>query len=276
MHVQTPKPERRHESRGAMSALRDPLYTTLRFIARHVKGFYGALAAFLTIGAAVGAFSVALFAAMAALVRAGVTQSVDESVLRWFEGRRSPLRDELMGQITTLGNGVVLWMLVLVSCVFLWQTRHHWSVYLLLIAVIGGSFLNEALKRAFGRPRPNVVEHVDIVSSLSFPSGHAMVSLITYGSVAYLVGRLEPTPRLRRTTWAFATVIIFAIGVSRLYLGVHYPSDVIAGFIAGLAWLAFVAAGITAVRFFSPRRPEVREEEKDLDIEEERAVGVRA
>lgn len=276
--LQTNEPafERRHTPRGRLSVLRDLLYSTLRFIARHIKGFYGALIAFLTVGFVTGLAALAVFAGFALVVAAGITQTIDERTLRWFQTHRTPALDELMIEVTTLGDGVVLWMLVIVSCVFLWQTRHHWSVYLLLIGVIGGSFLNEALKVAFGRPRPSVVPGLDPVSSMSFPSGHAMVSLITYGSVAYLVARLEPTPRLRRTTWFFAGLIILAIGISRMYLGVHYPSDVVAGFVAGLAWLAFVASGVTAVRFFSSRKPEVRQAEKDLDAEAERAVGARS
>ena len=275
MSTNEPGMERRQSPRGRLHLLRDLLYSTLRFIARHIRGFWGALAAFFTVGVAVGVVATGIFGLIATVVADGATQRLDERVLSWFEAHRTPLRDEVMGQITTLGDGIVLWMLVIVSSVFLWQTKHRWSVAVLLIGVIGGSFLNEALKVAFGRPRPGDVLHLDAVSSLSFPSGHAMVSLITYGSVAYLVARLEPTPRLRRTTWLVTSIIILAIGISRLYLGVHYPSDVIAGFLAGLAWLAFVASGVTAVRFFSPRRPEVRVEERDLDAEAQRMAGVR-
>ena len=275
MSTNDPGTERRQAPRGKLHLLRDPLYSTLRFIARHIRGFWGALAAFLTVGVIVGLVAVAIFALFATAVEEGVTQRLDERTLAWFESHRTSTRDEVMSQVTTLGDGIVLWMLVIVASLFLWQTRHQWSVALLFIGVIGGSFLNEALKVAFGRARPGAVEHLDAVSSLSFPSGHAMVSLITYGSVAYLVARLEPTPRLRTTTWVVAAIIVFAIGISRMYLGVHYPSDVIAGFLAGLAWLAFVASGVTAVRFFSPRRPAVRQEEKDLDVEAQRAVGAR-
>jgi undecaprenyl-diphosphatase len=79
------------------------------------------------------------------------------------------------------------------------------------------------------------------------------------------VARLEPTPRLRWAIWVVAAFMILAIGFSRMYVGVHYPSDVIAGFIAGFAWLAFVASTVTAVRFFADRRPETRREEHDLE-----------
>jgi undecaprenyl-diphosphatase len=245
--------------------LRDALYSTLRFIARHVHGFFGAIAAFLTVGLVVGVAAVAVFAMIARAVSAGLTQSFDERVLRWFEQHRSPLLDKVMLEITTLGTGVVLVMLVLVASVFLWQTQHKWSVYLLMLGVLGGKLFNTVLKEFYERPRPSVVQWVTEVHSASFPSGHAMSSMVVYGSVAYLVGRLEGRRSLRRTTWILAALVILAIGGSRMYLGVHYPSDVIAGFIGGLAWLAFVVAGMAALKFFAERRPETRSEERDLD-----------
>lgn len=268
-------PGRRLRPRGALRGVRDALYTTLRFIARHVRGFWGALAAFLTLGVGLGSAAAAVFAGFAGAVEEGWTQTLDERTLRWLAARRTPLLDEVMLEITSLGNGAVLVMLVGIASVFLWLTHHRWSVYILLAGVIGGKVLNNLLKNAFGRPRPDMIERIEQVSSLSFPSGHAMSSLIVYGSVAYLVGRLEPAPRLRRTTWAFSVLIILGIGISRMYLGVHYPSDVLAGFLAGLAWLAFVASGVTAVRFFAPRRPKTEAEERDLHAEEERQEGVR-
>jgi undecaprenyl-diphosphatase len=98
-----------------------------------------------------------------------------------------------------------------------------------------------------------------------------MTSMIVYGSVAYRVGRLEPTRRLRLTTWTLAALMIGLIGTSRMYLGVHYPSDIIAGYIGGIAWLAFVAASLAAVKFFAPRNPEIKKVEHDLHAETQRA-----
>jgi undecaprenyl-diphosphatase len=92
-----------------------------------------------------------------------------------------------------------------------------------------------------------------------------MTSLIAYGSVAYLVGRLEASPTMQRTTWITAVLLVLGIGVSRTYLGVHYPSDVIGGYIAGLAWLTFVASIVSAIQYFADRRPETRLEERDLE-----------
>jgi undecaprenyl-diphosphatase len=91
-----------------------------------------------------------------------------------------------------------------------------------------------------------------------------MTSLIVYGSVAYVVGRLEPTQRLKLLTWSVAAFIILAVGISRMYLGVHYPSDVVGGFLAGTAWLTFVVASTKAIQFFAPRRPETEREEREM------------
>jgi undecaprenyl-diphosphatase len=260
-----PHTRRSQPPRGGHDPARDALYSTLRFIARHVRGFWSALIAFLGLGLALGAAATAGFVALAAVVETGFTESVDEHVVRWFAQQRRPWLDEVMLEITTLGNSLVLAMLVAIVSMFLWLTHHRWSVYLLVVGLLGGQVVNNILKLAFGRERPGVVEWVDTVSSKSFPSGHAMSAIIAYGSVAYLVGRLSPTAALRRTTWGVAVLIIAAIGVSRMYLGVHYPSDVAAGFVAGVAWLGFVAASMAAVRYFAPRRPETAVEERGLD-----------
>lgn len=265
-----PGPDRRAAPRGAARKAGDALYGTLRFIARHVRGFYGAVLTYLSFAFFVALGAVAGFAMIADEVLEGETQRFDEAVLTWIAGHRTDLLDRVALEITALGNTATLVVLVLTVSTFLWLTRHRLSVLLLFIALAGGGALNVLLKDIFARPRPTVVEWGTHVSSPSFPSGHAMSAMIAYASVAYLGGRLEPTWRMRVATWTFAAIIIVGIGASRMYLGVHYPSDVIAGFIAGLAWLAFVVSGIAAIRYFARRKPDIEEEERDLHAEEER------
>lgn len=267
----TGSPERRRRPRGRLRFLGDWLYRELRFIARHIRGFWGAIVAFLAVGFGVCAATGLLFAAFAHLVMSGATQAFDERVLRLGASLRTPFLDRAMLEITSLGNALVLFTMVGIASVFLWLTRHRYSAALLVIAVVGGDVLNDLLKGFFQRPRPAVVEWATQVHSASFPSGHAMGAVVAYGSVAFLVGRLEANPHLRRATWTIAILIILAVGVSRVYLGVHYPSDVVAGFAAGTAWTAFVAATIRAIRFFVERKPEVERVERDLRIEERRA-----
>ena len=268
--------KRRRISRAQVSAGLGFLYSILQFIGRHIRGFWGALGAAVVLSLVLGLAATAIFAAVAKAVAEGMTQSFDESVLRWVEQYRTPTLDAIMLEITALGAGSVLILMVLTVSVFLWLTDHKWSVYMLLLGVFGGLAANAVLKRIFSRPRPSVVELGEAVHTLSFPSGHAMTSMIVYGCVAYLVGRLGGTSRLRHVTWAGAGVLIVLIGISRLYLGVHYPSDVIAGFFGGLAWLGLIAFSLNALQYFADRRPETRLEEKDLHAEEERAAGERA
>lgn len=268
--------ERRAKPRGRVRLFGDALYGVLRFIARHVRGFYGAVITYLSFAFFVALGAVWAFAVVAEEVLKGSTQRMDDAVLTWVEAHRTGVLDRVALEVTALGNFATLTVLVLTVSVFLWLTRHRLSVALLMIAVAGGGILNTLLKDYFNRPRPTVVEWGTDVVSQSFPSGHSMAAAIAYGSVAYLGGRLEPTPTLRWTTWSFAALLILAIGASRIYLGVHYPSDVVAGYIAGLAWTAFVVSGIRALRYYASRKPDVEEEEEDLHAEEERELGLRS
>ena len=271
--------ERRERPRGRMRRAGDVLYKALRFIATHIRGFWAALLTFLSIGFVFGVGGVVLFAQLAEVVMEGATQNLDEYGLRWINSHQSEGLDHAMMEITSLGNFAVVLVMLLVVSAFLWLSKHKLSVVLLLLAVGGGFLANNVLKMFFDRDRPSVFEPVTEVMTSSFPSGHAMVSTIAYLSVAYLVGRLEPKPAMRRITWILAIVIILLVATSRMYLGVHYPSDVIGGIIAGVAWLGFVIAGMHAVQYFAKRtkggKQVEKHEEKDLHAEQEREAGIR-
>ena len=271
--------DRRERPRGRLRRFQDLLYKTLRLIAGHVRGFWAALITFLSIGFIFGIGGVMLFAYLAEVVMEGATQTIDEAGLRWINSHQSEALDHVMMEITSLGNFAVVLMMLLVVSAFLWLSKHKLSVVLLALGVGGGYAANNVLKMFFDRDRPSVFEHGADVLTSSFPSGHAMVSTIAYLSVAYLVGRLEPKPAMRRVTWILAIVIIILVATSRMYLGVHYPSDVIGGIIAGVAWLGFVIAGMHAVQYFANRtkggKKVEREKEKDLHVEAEREAGVR-
>ena len=259
-----PGTERRRQPRGRSAPVLNLLYSTLRFIARHVQGFWGALLAFLGIGMVVGIVASAGFLLLAEAVEGGMTQAFNVGVLRWLAAHRTPWLDEGMLEITTIGSGLPLILFVAIAVVFLWLTRHHWSVYFLLLGTLGGQVLNRLLKLHFARPRPAMVLWEQHVTTYSFPSGHAMSSFVAFGIIAYLVAHAVQTRALKRFVWITAGLLIVAVGLSRMYLGVHYPSDVLAGFLAGLAWVLVVAASMTALRYFAHRRPETRAEEKGL------------
>jgi undecaprenyl-diphosphatase len=260
-------PERRSEPRtGAGHRLRTPVFRLLRLIGGQVHGFYSAVGIFLVIGLALVTGAAAVFALLASAVVRGQTQAFDDAILRFMGNHGAPWLDSAALEVTALGARVVVYMVVLVASAFLWQSRHHYSAALLWVAVLGSGFVNTVLKVTFNRPRPDVfpwrTQHVGLAS---FPSGHAMTSIVVYGTLAFLIARLAPTPLLKRLTWALAALVIVLVGLSRLYLGVHYPSDVMAGFVIGGAWAVTCALGMEAVRYFRTRRPEVEVEEKDLD-----------
>jgi undecaprenyl-diphosphatase len=249
-----------------MSRLFRLLYTLLRWIGGHVRGFHAAVGAFLLIGLAVIAGAVSAFAALAALMSTGTTQRVDDAVLLWLNAHASPTLDIAALEVTSLGSTTVVVMVLLLSSAFLWSARHRYSVLLLWVAMVGGTVLNLQLKAEFGRPRPQLFPWRTIqVGHSSFPSGHALTAVVLYATIAYLLGRLETSRLQRRLTLACTVLVILLIGVSRLYLGVHYPSDVLAGYVVGLAWSTVCALGIEALRYFRGRRPEVVQDEKALN-----------
>jgi undecaprenyl-diphosphatase len=231
----------------------------LRFLEERVGSFYTAVVLSILFAFLVGIAAVVLFVFIGDVVTAGATREIDEAVLRWAAERRTPALDDAMLEITALGSTLVLAIVAGTAAVFLWLTRHRFSVYILAAAFFAAIVLNIVLKALYGRPRPDDVPAIVTSQSPAFPSGHALSAFAIYGTLAYLVARLEPSPRLRAATWIIAALIILAVGASRVYLGVHYPSDVIAGFAIALAWIAFTATAVTAVTYLAQRRPRSRQ-----------------
>jgi undecaprenyl-diphosphatase len=125
--------------------------------------------------------------------------------------------------------------------------KPHMAV-LVVAAGGGGLALNHALKTLFARQRPSVVPPLDTVHSLSFPSGHAMLSAAVYLSLAVLVARLLAARRARAYVLAVAATLTVLIGLTRVYLGVHYPTDVLAGWVAGCVWALSCGLGARALQ----------------------------
>jgi undecaprenyl-diphosphatase len=239
-----------------------PLSDTLRGLVTRAGSLVGALGIFLVGGIIVAAIGTFLFAELAEHVMAGSTQAFDEAALRWIKDYHSPALDAAMLEITALGTGTVVIMIVCVSGLFLSLTRHKYSALLLLVATVGGMLLDTVLKLRFDRPRPSVFTWGTQVAMSSFPSGHAMSATIVYSTVAYLAARLQKRLWARWVTMLLAAVIIVMIAISRIYLGVHYPSDVLAGAIVGLSWAAFCMATLEAIQRFGQRQaPEIKKDE---------------
>jgi len=115
-------------------------------------------------------------------------------------------------------------------------SRRRAAALLVLVAVAGGMLLSTLLKLGFERPRPDLVPHAVEVYTASFPSGHAMLSAVTWLTLGALLMRVEPRRRVKAFVLAMAVLTTLLVGASRIYLGVHWPTDVLAGWCIGAAW----------------------------------------
>ena len=146
----------------------------------------------------------------------------------WFE--------EAMRDITGLGSTIVLVMVTAVAIFYLLLIGRWRTALLVLVTVGGGQILSSLLKLGIDRPRPDLVSHLVDVQTLSFPSGHAMMSAVTYLTLGSMLAGIVPGRATKIYVLGVAVLITLMVGVSRIYLGVHWPSDVLAGWCAGFAW----------------------------------------
>jgi membrane-associated phospholipid phosphatase len=164
----------------------------------------------------------------------------DQRLAEWLRGRATEPLTDVFRAITTLGNFVTLVVVTVIAVAVLWRRRERIDAILVASAFLGAQVLSSGMKLGFRRERPFFPDPLATESTFSFPSGHALVSLAVYGSIALVLAR-----RLRRRSdrivlFGSTGLLVLAIGFSRLYLGVHFLSDVLAGFAAGAAWLALL------------------------------------
>lgn len=152
--------------------------------------------------------------------------------------------EEAVRDVTSLGGTVVLVFITLATIVYLLLAGNRQAALFVLAAIGGGQILSSALKLGVDRPRPDLVSHLVDVHTLSFPSGHAMLSAVTYLTLGALLTHILPDRVTKLYVLSLAVLLTFGVGVSRIYLGVHWPSDVLAGWCAGAAWamLCWLAA----------------------------------
>lgn len=205
---------------------------------------------------AVGWISAAGFAVLAVIIGAGGLASFDHALLQVLRVPGAPSDpigpawlEEAARDITALGGTPVLVLLTLAVALQLWINGHARRALFAIVAVGGAQILSEALKALIGRPRPDIVPHEVAVYSASFPSGHAMLATAAYFTLAFILAAEISRTRNRTGLYASAAVLAFLIGASRVYLGVHWPSDVLAGWCAGLAWA--VTCATLYRRFFA-------------------------
>jgi undecaprenyl-diphosphatase len=147
-----------------------------------------------------------------------------------------PWLQEAARDVTSLGSIVVVTMMTLAVVGYTLLSRERAEALLMAIAVFGGMALNELLKLAFARPRPDLVFHATRVFTASFPSGHASLSAIAYLTIGALLARSQPSFKIGLYVMSLAAFLTVLIGMSRIYLGVHYPTDVLGGWCVGAAW----------------------------------------
>ncbi len=186
-------------------------------------------------------------------------QRIDTAVYEWFGSQRTPGMNALFVTIATVGGVVGMSALVVtVLAVLIARRRFRWAAYLGITAA-SGALLNQLLKFHFLRQRPDLKAAVSDALGYSFPSGHAMAATIILGALAYLAARSIRTWKSKSAALAALATLAFAIGVSRLYLGVHWTSDVGAGFAAGLLWVTATTTGYELFRQYRLGQAEMAE-----------------
>jgi undecaprenyl-diphosphatase len=222
--------------------------------------------------------TLALFLKLASEVSEGDTLAIDRWLLQHLRSGADlsvPIGpvwlQQAMIDFTALGGGPVLTLFTLLAAGYL-LARRKAALALFLCCAIGlGALLNTLLKFGFVRERPDVVPHLVEVTSASFPSGHAMNSAMVYLTLAALLVSAEKSWRVRIFLMLGAIVLTVLVGFSRAYLGVHWPSDVLAGWSIGAAWAvlcALIAKHLQRRR--SLEGAEIEEERDQLDEEPER------
>ncbi len=182
------------------------------------------------------------FGAVAEEVMEGDTHKLDRAVLLTFRTPGNdadllgpPWFEEMVRDITALGSYAFIIIVVVAALGYLFLVRKYALSALVLAAVLGGMVISNVLKHGFDRPRPDF-EHAAQVFSPSFPSGHATLSAVTFLTLGGLLTRANLDWRVKVYFLAVAIVLTILVGISRVYLGVHYPSDVLAGWCVGAAW----------------------------------------
>jgi undecaprenyl-diphosphatase len=218
--------------------------------ARRVARLLGRLETRMLFALAAAAAAVWAVVTLAGEMQEGETHAVDRQLLLALRTPGDPSQplgsrsfQEAMRDVTALGGFTVLTLVTVVATIGFLLHRKFRHAATLALTVLLAQLGSRLLKELYGRPRPDLVPHAAYVYTGSFPSGHSMLSAATYLTLATLLASLEPKPGAKALTFVVAIMVMAAVGMSRVYLGVHWPSDVLAGWCAGalcalLAWAA--------------------------------------
>ena len=213
--------------------------------------------------------SLLIFINIGNLVTEGTTEHFDESIIKYFraEGNNSKpagpgFLNESMRDITSLGGETVITIITIFVIGFLILQKRYNTMWLVLAATIGGALISLGLKEFYGRERPDISYRLIEVTQLSFPSGHSMMSAVVYLTQAAIIARIQKSKRIRIYILSAALFLTFIIGLSRVYLGVHFPTDVIGGWTIGLAWASFC----WFVAWYLQRRNKLKQQTSDKSV----------
>jgi len=183
------------------------------------------------------------FIELTELARATQPHAFDTAILLFFREAGNPAVPigpawfaDAVRDLTSLGSASVLIFITAATVVYLIITGRAAAALFVFVSVAGGQLLSSVLKLGVDRPRPDLVAHLTDVHTLSFPSGHAMLSAVTYLTLGALAARAARSRAVEIYLIGLALLATFLIGASRVYLGVHWPSDVLAGWCAGASW----------------------------------------
>lgn len=150
---------------------------------------------------------------------------------------------EVMRDLTALGGIAVLTLTTVAVIGYFALQRKYASMLYVIVTVGGGLLVSSAAKEAFDRPRPDLVPYGSLVHTASFPSGHSMMAAVAYLTLGVLVARTLSLTRLKVYVLMLAVIATLLVGISRVYLGVHWPTDVVAGWLAGVVWASVCMLG---------------------------------
>ena len=173
----------------------------------------------------------------------GDTRRFDEAVREFVHGFAFPALTSVMQSASFLGSTLFLVIFGVMIVIALYWRKHRRGAILFTITTVGSSILLTALKFAFKRVRPEPFFDTILPASYSFPSGHSLASFCFYGALAVILTTRIKSVWLKIIVWISAITMILLVGISRIYLGVHHPSDVVAGYAVGLIWVMTIAVG---------------------------------
>ncbi len=214
-------------------------------------------------GLLLAALALWVFTVLAYEILAKESFTFDKEILLTLRKLQTPVLDKVMLGFTYIGQPTALLIVCFGLGIWLLVRGQRSQATILVIAAAGGIVLNHLLKILFGRARPMLWERVVDVGQYSFPSGHAMISLVIFGMSGYLLA--SKFPQWRVGIISLTLVLVTGVGLSRLYLGVHWPTDIMAGYAAGLVWLVTC---IFSLQVWEERRVADRDLEPSIDANE--------